>query len=29
LFIYDAKLFHGRYPWQVTKDRTVVVKFLG
>jgi hypothetical protein len=28
LFIYDANLFHGRYPWRVRNDRYVVVKFL-
>jgi hypothetical protein len=29
LFVYDAKLFHGRYPWKVTQERIVLVKFLG
>ena len=28
LFIYDANLFHGRYPWRVNTDRVVLTKFM-
>lgn len=28
LFVYDARLFHGRQPWKVNQDRIVLVKFL-
>lgn len=28
LFLYDSKLFHGRFPWKVNKDRVVLVKFM-
>jgi hypothetical protein len=28
MFLYNAQLWHGRFPWVVTEDRIVIVKFM-
>jgi hypothetical protein len=28
MFLYNAQLWHGRFPWKVEEDRIVIVKFM-